>query len=411
MATRTGLQAGRARQARSKILIVDDDPNVPRAIEIRYGGQFDITATHSGEEALGVLSSSPPFAVVLSDMMMPGLDGPGFLAQVGRLYPDSTRILMTASADIGSAVNAMNRGRLFRLIPKPWQGEDLSNALLDGVKEYERRVHERSLMEGTLQGSIEVLIELLSFSRPVELGAARAIAGKASLLGACFDELNMWEIKLAALLAPIGVMCIPAPPQKGNKQQELAQVFARAQIERAPRIAFELLKYIPRFEGVASIVRYQHKHFDGHGYPVDALSGNSIPLGSRILKVATDLHELQNKGMYLAAALRTMQGSPGVYDPQVLAAAKRCPDLDHHMEAGREREKRTVRLNALLPGHFLLNDIETEDGVLLVAAGRQISAPLLEGLRIHAESVMIREPIIIAANWEPTSGQLQGIVA
>jgi len=76
-----------------------------------------------------------------------------------------------------------------------------------------------------------------------------------------------------------------------------------------------LLANIPRLEAVARIVLYQHKHYDGSGLPADAIRGEDIPIGARILKVLMDLLELEAQKMPKAAALALMQQRQGWYDP------------------------------------------------------------------------------------------------
>lgn len=401
MGSRIFSHASGANRSRARILVVDDDPNIPRAVEIRFGGRFEVVCAVSGAQALELIDTSEPFAVVLADMRMPGLDGTNLLKQVREHSPDTTRILMTSDSDLGSAVEAMNRGHLFRLVTKPWKGEDVMVALRDGVDEHQRRLDERRFLEGTLQGSVEVLIELLSFGRPAEFGVAKAVGEKACMLADQFEEVNSWEIRLAAVLAPIGVMCLPEPPKGGERDKEAEGRLEQARRERVPRIGFDLLHQIPRLDQVARIVLYQHKHYDGKGTPDDGILGSAIPLGARILKVAWDLNELLTRGLYLSAALRVLHGRPGWYDPRVLEVARHCRGLDHRLAAGRRRERKSLPLVALLPGHIVMEDIETEDGIMLVAAGRQISDTILEGLRVHAESVVIKEPIVISTFSDP----------
>src|SRR6185312_6296051 len=85
-------------------------------------------------------------------------------------------------------------------------------------------------------------------------------------------------------------------------------------VERLPDMAAKLLANIPRLEGVAKIVRYQQKRFDGSGFPVDTVTGAAIPQGSRLLKIFWDMFQLQKGGLSRADALQEMEGRRGWYD-------------------------------------------------------------------------------------------------
>ena len=89
-------------------------------------------------------------------------------------------------------------------------------------------------------------------------------------------------------------------------------------VARLPETSARLLANIPRLEGVARIVRYQHQHFDGSDLPEDPVKGEALPLGSRLLKILDDLAQLQAEDMNRREALEEMQSRLGWYDPVVL---------------------------------------------------------------------------------------------
>ena len=114
---------------RPRILCVDDEPGVLDGLTRRLRRHFTVRTAPGAAEALDVLEREEPFAVVVSDMRMPGMDGAAFLAVVRARWPDTVRILLTGHADLDSAISAVNDGQIFRFLSKPCPLETLLNAL------------------------------------------------------------------------------------------------------------------------------------------------------------------------------------------------------------------------------------------------------------------------------------------
>ena len=122
-----------------------------------------------------------------------------------------------------------------------------------------------------------------------------------------------------------------------------------------------------------------------------------VPVGSRILKVLSDLAELESSRVPKFKALEQMQTRAGCYDPRVLDAAFACFDIYLAAPTEAKASTQALRLNELAIGHVLLSDIKTKEGVLLVPAGSKITALVLEKLRNFAQLSGIKEPIQVQA--------------
>src|SRR5262249_51713717 len=118
------------------------------------------------EQGLELLSKAGPYAVIVSDLRMPGMNGIQFLAEAKAIVPDSIRIMLTGYADTSAAIAAVNQGNIFRFLNKPCVGEVLNHTLLAALEQHRLVTAERVLLEQTLRGSIEVLTEMLSLSSP-----------------------------------------------------------------------------------------------------------------------------------------------------------------------------------------------------------------------------------------------------
>ncbi len=119
-----------------KILLVDDEPKVLAAIKRQLRKQFRFETALSGEEALKIIEEKGPFAVVVSDYKMPGMNGIDFLCKVKTVDPDTVRMMLTGSADMSTAIQAVNEGSIFQFHPKPCPADTLGKAIRSGIDKY-----------------------------------------------------------------------------------------------------------------------------------------------------------------------------------------------------------------------------------------------------------------------------------
>src|SRR5258708_6335016 len=117
----------------AKILVVDDDALILQALSK--------VLENEGHEVLGHTDprkalEEKDFAVIISDFMMPHVNGIELLADVRKRMPQAVRLLLTAAADFKVAVDAVNRGEVFRLVGKPWSLADLQAVIRQSVEHY-----------------------------------------------------------------------------------------------------------------------------------------------------------------------------------------------------------------------------------------------------------------------------------
>ena len=120
-----------------KILLVDDEVNILDALKRQLHNQFHLLTASSGQEGLTVLRTLGPFAVVVSDCKMPGMDGIQFLSLVRKIAPSTIRMMLTGNDDLETAVQAVNQGEIFRFLTKPCPPETFKKVLEDGLKQYQ----------------------------------------------------------------------------------------------------------------------------------------------------------------------------------------------------------------------------------------------------------------------------------
>ncbi len=136
-----------------KILFVDDEVLLLEGVKRQLRREFDITVAEGGVAALAVLISDGPFAVVVSDYNMPGMDGIAFLNAVYQRYPHTVLVMLTGRAELDVAVNALHNAHISRFLNKPCPKEVLQETLADGLEQYRLRMSEQLLQEQLQQAN------------------------------------------------------------------------------------------------------------------------------------------------------------------------------------------------------------------------------------------------------------------
>ncbi|MBK06212.1 MAG: hypothetical protein CL920_36440 [Deltaproteobacteria bacterium] len=130
------------------ILFVDDERPNRIVFQAAFGDEFDVRIAASGSEALEMMQAES-IAVLIADNRMPGMTGIELCEKVRNLHPNIPRILVTAYSDISTVVAAINRGEVFRYIPKPWEVSDVKQTIRTTIQ----KVHMQDMIE-KLQASI-----------------------------------------------------------------------------------------------------------------------------------------------------------------------------------------------------------------------------------------------------------------
>jgi len=157
---------------RARILMVDDEERVLEAMRRNLRTHFDITTATSGDQAIDVLEHKGPFAVLVSDLRMPGTGGLAVLRQARKSAPDTTRVLLTGKSDLESAIVTVNEGAIFRFLTKPCP-PDLLLKTLEAAVEQNRLVTAERVLQRRLQQHNDQLEELVR-ARTRELAEAHA---------------------------------------------------------------------------------------------------------------------------------------------------------------------------------------------------------------------------------------------
>jgi response regulator RpfG family c-di-GMP phosphodiesterase len=379
----------------NKILCIDDDLNVLTGIQRNLRKHFEIDTAIGALAALKLIEKECPYAVIVADMQMPGMNGVEFLNIARQKYPDTVRVMLTGNADQKTATDAVNRGHIFQFLNKPCPPEKLAQVLTDGVKQYRLITAERELLENTLNGSVKLLTEILSLSDPAAFGRSQSIRDRAREVGKLLELPSHWELELAAMLAQLGYVSLP--PIISQKLRSGLSLTGPEQdiLQRVPQVSSDLLANIPRLQSVARIVLYQAKNLDGTGFPLDGVSGDAIPLAARILRVLQELAQQEAVKVSPFKALEQMRQQPAWYDSKVLEAVTRVVLPNTPTVAA--LPPRALTFAELHPGLTLASDICTTDNIMVISSGTKLTPFVMERLRNFASLSGLKEPIYVEA--------------
>ncbi|MDP2877139.1 MAG: response regulator [Holophaga sp.] len=377
-----------------KILLVDDDDNILQGYQRNLHRHFNLEVATLGPQAIQLLEDHGPFAVMVSDMRMPGMSGLELLEVARQRWPGMIRIMLTGNADQRTAMDAVNHGQVFRFLTKPCPSEDLALAIEAGLRQYHLQEAEKTLLEKTLTGSLQVLTDLLSLLDPESFGWAQIIRDRACRVALHLGYPNIWCLEIAALLAPIGKLTLPAGLEARMQAGGPMNAQELHLLERIPETGARLLESIPRLEDVVEIVRYQNKRYSGAGFPPTSLKGDNIPWGARILSPLQHFTNIERTRKSIFVAMEEVKLHAAWYDAQVIAAMEHCLlPLPGGVKVPEKVSPRPTRV--LEAGMCLAADLKTQTGKTLIYSGTRLCPPHLMLIRDMGELLGLEEPAYV----------------
>jgi putative nucleotidyltransferase with HDIG domain len=347
------------------VLFVDDEVNILRAVKrLLRNEPCDVITASRGSEALEVLDSHP-IQVVVTDQRMPEMSGVDLLSAIRDRQPDIVRMMLTGYTEMNVAVDAINRGEIYRLITKPWNDEELKATLRQAFDHYDLKGEIRRLnqvtreqnlklqdMNRTLEGKVRERTKQLA-DKHQELriayiqtirALAEAVDAKDAYTRGHSERVGVYASKMArslglpkeviervyisGLLHDVGK--IGVRDAVITKPERLTDV-EYDEIKQHPEIGARILQPVEFLADVVPCVRHHHEWYDGSrkGYP-DRLRGDQIPLPSRIILVSDTVEAMTSdrpyrKGMPLETVVRELHKFSGTqFDPK-------CVDVMLHL--------------------------------------------------------------------------------
>jgi putative nucleotidyltransferase with HDIG domain len=370
-----------------RVLVVDDDDLILKALSrILESSGFEARCYLAPEEALSHLDADAP-VVIISDYMMPSMDGITFLKHARARYPQAVRILCTAAEDFRVALQAVNSGEVFRIVSKPWHQQELTATVAQAAEASRlRRENDRltaevqrqngqlreinlrleEMVRGRTQALLEGLIAALDYrdaetqwhSRRVSLYARRL----AQQMG--ITEPDLTVVEHGALLHDIGkigvrdrVLLKPGPLTTDEWTE----------MKRHPELGWALLQRVDYLRPASAIVMQHQEKWDGSGYPA-GLKADGIVVGARIFHVVDTLDAMTSDRPYrkarpFAEAREEISRCAGTqFDPKIVEAFLAVPAEDW------ERIRLDVETVAVLSADLAQGPIEDIAASLAAAA-------------------------------------------
>jgi putative nucleotidyltransferase with HDIG domain len=351
--------------AEHNVLFIDDEVNILKAIQrlLRHEPYEVLTASHP-QEAMELLQRFEA-QVVVSDQRMPEMCGVELLSAVREQHSDVVRMMLTGYTEMNIAVEAINKGEIYRLITKPWNDDELKATLRQAFDHYDLKGEIRRLnqvtreqnfklqdmnrnLEAKVRDRTKQLAEKNAELRTAYIQTIRALAeavdakdaytrGHSERVGVYASKIarqlglkkEMIErVYIAGLLHDVGKIGVPdsiitKPDRLTAEEYE--------EIQKHSEIGAKILEPVEFLRQIVPCVRHHHEWYDGcnAGYP-SQLAGDQIPLPSRVILVADTVEAMSSdrpyrKALPLEAVIRELEKYSGSqFDPTAVAAFLRA---------------------------------------------------------------------------------------
>ncbi|WP_433785295.1 HD domain-containing phosphohydrolase [Pseudomonas frederiksbergensis] len=409
------------------LLLVDDEESILNSLRRLLRSQpYEVLLATSGAQALEIMEQRS-VDLVMSDARMPNMDGATLLAHVHQRYPDTTRIMLTGYADPSAIIKAINEGQIHRYISKPWHDEEMLLTLRQSLAyQYSERERVRLVQETWDQNE---KLKLLNTTLEKHVAARTSeLQQTADMLDLAYEELKRSYVTGTEVFSLLANLRLPPAKQTNRQIIELVRVYCklhyldeatsrdltmaaalynigklswtdsmmstpsdllhhndRERYRGYPKQSESLLMTLDPMKDAARLILHHQERWDGSGFP-DRLKGEAIPLGSRLLKLAVDFIELQ-RGLILERQMNSdealvyiRQYAGRLYDPELVEDfIKVCAAYLSDVTLADPTVK-VLTTRDLAAGMILARNLNADNGMLLLNAGKVLNGPLVEKL-------------------------------
>jgi response regulator RpfG family c-di-GMP phosphodiesterase len=412
-----------AEEQKAKILLIDDDRCVLRALERLFeDGDFTVYSAGSGAEGLEIVKGAE-MAVVVSDQGMPGMKGVEFLERIKEMCPDTVRIILTGYADLDAAIDATNKSGVYRYVAKPWGNDSLVQLVRTAVEQYGLVKANRYLTELTTRQNEELKqwsaeLEMYIREQTTELTCKneRLVETnkqlKKSFRNFTVIMSNLLELRNRSMGSHsnnVAVLSRAIAQELGLSPEDVEHIALAAQLHDIGKIGIkdaalskeidrltlaemiEYKKHPIRGQAVivandalteaADFIRSHHELWNGEGFP-DRLAGEEIPLGARIVAIADRYDRLLTTCDFETALekMRSLKGKE--FDPDLYYILEKTARLQRtrNIRPKDQSGQRELRPEELAPGMVVSREVRSGTGVVLFRKGTTLDALRIESV-------------------------------
>jgi hypothetical protein len=270
----------------------------------------------------------------------------------------------------------------------------LLGAIEAAVTQHRLVTSERVLLEQTLHGSIQTLVDVLALTNPVLFGRSLRIKQRVAAMAETLALDDRWQVEVTAMLSPLGCAALPAEVAEKVYEGRPLSSDEDAMVARVPAITEQLLGHIPRLDTVRAILACFARAATWAPSQDEAMA--RIALRAQLLRVATDFETLLTGGMSSGQAIGLMKSRLGRYDPLVLSALADITSVEPESTAVRE-----VMLSGLRVGMVISDDVTSAGGLLIAAKGYVVTETFLTRV-LNSRRDPVREPVRIVIDRVPS---------
>jgi len=335
---------------KERILVVDEEGIRELVVSILTSADYTCTEATDGMQALARLDAGEEVELIVTELMMPNLDGIGLLERTTEKYPDIPVVLMTSVDNISVALGAIRNGAYDYLL-KPFGVEQLLSCVCRALENRRMKLENRAYRTNletlvahrtdalrramvNLEKAYDIALECLGDALALKDSESEAHCKRvmvfsiaiARALGLPAEDIRV--IARGAFLHDIGKLAIPDQIIRKPGRLDPEEV---AIMREHPYHGYQMVKKTPFLQEASEIVYAHHERYDGTGYP-RGMRGEHIPLGARIVAVANTLDSITSNLVYrksqslIAAREEIERWSGRQFDPEIVRTFLAMPD-------------------------------------------------------------------------------------
>ncbi len=355
----------------NKILCVDDEESILRGFQLNLRKDFELHLASNGVEGLKVFDQEGGFALVLSDMRMPQMDGATMLSEIKKRDPEVVTVLLTGHTDFESAMSAVNEGSIFRMLSKPCPPEMLIRVLGDGLAQHDLIKSKRILLDQTLRGAVDALAQSLSTAKPLFFGRAQRVRRIANELSDMLKIEDTWRVDIASIFSQLAYISLPESVTEDVYYKRDLTSEVKEMVRKFPEETEKIIEKIPGLEDVVEILG---KLTVQHRFEEDDDTG--LRKAASILRVALDFDYYEEQGHDRSLIVQTLKSRKDDYDPEVTECLSQLLVV-----AEQKYRLEEITIRKLEVGMRLAQELRLSDGLLVASSGADVDRQLLKVIR------------------------------
>jgi CheY-like chemotaxis protein len=309
---------------RPRLLVVDDDERLLSSLKRVLKGSYDVQAESNPYRGLVALEDDGPFAAIICDLTMPGIDGIEFLERAHAEAPETPRVLLTGNATLPASIEAVNRARISTFLTKPVAPDDLLRWIDQAVIQHTELVDDLNDGSEILEGSAAALMETLAIANPTAYSLTKRVTSLIDRYLERYPRSDAWELSMAARLSYLGSAALGADLSSRVLSGADLALNEDLLVGCVAGFTVDIVARIPRLANVEHILRHHRSRPAGGKW--------QGPSGAQLLGIVTTLSELEAITCSRTEAARELLDLERPFDAELVSQV-----LDLYLPVGEPR--------------------------------------------------------------------------